>query len=149
MDSSRIELEERSPAALQAREEAVEVQGADGTESNVRLVREAIDEARDLVRLEVALAREELSEEMGRARGGMIAFGSAAVLAMAGFTMLIATIAFAAGRSWLCALLIGAGLIVLAAGLGLLGWWIVPHSPMSATRARLESGLNDIKERIA
>jgi hypothetical protein len=140
-----MNLQKQDPVAAQV----VEVEGADEAEGNVRLVREAIDEARDLVRLEVALAREELKAEMRRAKGGAAAMGAAVVLAIAGLTMLIASIPFAAGRSWLAALLIGAGLVAGAGLLAFRGWRIVPHEPLPATRERLESSLRDFRDQLA
>lgn len=140
-----MELEERNPAGARV----VEVEAAVQTEGNVRLVREAIDEARDLVRIEVALAREELKEEVRRGKGGIAAIGAAAVLGIAGLTMLIASIAFAAARSWLVAVLLGAGLVAGAGLLAWLGWRNVPRAPLPATRERLESSLRDFRGRTA
>jgi hypothetical protein len=129
--------------------EAEAVPAPDDNDSSVRLVREAIDEARALVQLELALAREELQEELARAKGAVAAMGAAAALAVAGFAMLVDTIALASGKPWLAALLLGAGLLVVALGLGALGWRTIPHDPMHTTRARLESSVREFKERTA
>jgi hypothetical protein len=123
--------------------------GPDGTESSTTLLREAIDEARELVRLEAELARQEIKEELGRAKTAGGALGAAAVMAMAGITMLIATIAFAAGRPWLCALLLGVGLLAGAGAVGFLGYRAMPLSPLPATRERVEASLRGFKERTA
>ena len=133
---------------LEEEQQLVEVEGPDGTESSVTLLREAIDEARDLVRLEVELARQELKDEVLRVKVGAVAMGGAAALAMAGFTLLLVTIALASGRPWLCALLMGAGLLFGAGGLAFVGWKSMPLSPFPATRERVEASLRSLKERI-
>jgi hypothetical protein len=147
-DAAVVRAEDRPRPSVQD----VEIEATptpDRDDSSVRLVRDAIDEARDLVQLELALAREELSEELSRARGAGITIGSAAALGVSGFTMLVTTIALASGRAWLVALALGAGLLVVALGLGALGWRVIPHDPMRVTRARLESSLRELKERAA
>jgi hypothetical protein len=117
------------------------------TESSAALLREAIDEARELVRLEAELARQELKEEIVRTKAAGMAFGAAAVTGIAGFTMLVATIAFAAGRSWLCALLLGAALLLVAGLFVLVGYRSVPT--FAVTRERVEASLRGLRERIA
>jgi hypothetical protein len=126
-----------------------EVERAIDGAPSARLIREAIDEARDLVRLEVALAREELGEDLGRAKGVAAAMSTAAVLGIAGFTMLVAAIALAAGGSWLVALLLGAGLLVVGAAVGVLGWRVMPTVALPTTRERVGSSLRGLRERIA
>jgi hypothetical protein len=116
---------------------------------SARLIREAIDEARDLVRLEVALAREELGDELRQAKTGATAISAGVVMAIAGFTMLVATIAFAAGGSWLVALLLGIGLVAAGAGVALLGLRTVPTAALPTTRERVGSSLRGFRERLA
>jgi hypothetical protein len=116
---------------------------------SARLIREAIDEARDLVRLEVALAREELGDELRQTKAGAAAIGAGAVLAIAGFTMLVVTIALAAGGSWLVALLLGVGLVAAGAGIALLGLRAVPTVALPATRERVGSSIRGFRERLA
>jgi hypothetical protein len=139
----RPHLQERDPATPQV------VEGPDGSESSAALLREAIDETRELVRLEVELARQELGGEILRAKTAGAAFGGAAVMGTVGIALLFASIAFAVGRSWLCALLMGAGLLVLAGIFGFLGYRASPRKPFPATRERVETSLRSLKERIA
>ena len=118
-------------------------------EPTAALVREALDETRDLVRLEVALAREELKAELARAKAAGVALGAAGGLSIAAFTMFMATIALAFSMMWLAALLIGAILMLLAGAMGLAGWRALPRKPLGETKERLESDLKQLKERIA
>jgi hypothetical protein len=118
------------------------------TAPSARLIREAIDEARDLVRLEVALAREEMGEELGRAKASATAMGAAAAMGIAGLTLLLTAIAFAAHESWLVALLLGAGLVTLAVVAALIGRSAMPTVALPATRERVGSSLRGLRERI-
>jgi hypothetical protein len=113
------------------------------------LIREAIDEAGTLARLEVALAREEIHTEIARMRSGVTALASAAAAALAGVVMLLAAIALAFVQAWLVALILGGILFVCAAAAGLYGWRALPKRPMNGTRERLESDLKQLRERIA
>jgi hypothetical protein len=113
------------------------------------LVREALDETRELVRLEVALAREELTAEITRAKAGAIALGTAGALAVSGFTMFMVTIALAFSLSWLAALLIGVILLAMAGAVGYGGYKAMPRKPLGETRERLGANLKQLKERIA
>jgi hypothetical protein len=121
----------------------------DVTEPTAALVREALDETRDLVRLEVELAREELKAELSRAKTSGVALGAAGALSIAGFAMFMVAIATAFSRTWLAALLIGAILTLLAGAAGLGGWKALPRKPLGETKERLESDLKQLKERIA
>ncbi len=118
-------------------------------EPTAQLIREAVDETRQLVRLEVALAREELKAELTKARAGAIAVGAAGAAALCALTLFLVTIALAFGSPWLAALIIGAIVLTLAAAIGLGGWKMLPKRPLGETRERLESDLKQLKERIA
>ncbi len=118
-------------------------------EPTAELIREALDETRELVRLEVALARHEMKAELMRAKAGGVALGAAAGLALSGLTMFFVAIANAFAMVWLAALLIGVILTCLAAMLALGGWMSLPKEPMVETRERLATDLKGLRERIA
>lgn len=113
------------------------------------LVREAIAETRELVRLEVALAREEIKTEMTRAKAGAIAMAVAATAAVCGLTLCLVAIAAAFSVIWLAALVLGAILLLGAGAAALLGWKAVPKRLMGSTRERLQTDVKQLKERIA
>ena len=113
------------------------------------LMKEALDETRELVKLEVALAREEVRKETREAKAAGIGIGAAAALAISGFTMLLVSVALAFSATWLPALLVGA-IVLAAAGIaGLLGYGAVPRKPLDETRRRLTTDVNMVKERLA
>jgi uncharacterized membrane protein YqjE len=113
------------------------------------LVREAIEETRDLVRLEVELARRELKEEIARAKVSAAALGAAAATAVAGVTMLLVALALAFHAAGLAALVIGLALVAIAGGLAFAGWKAMPKKPLHGTKERLESDYERLRERIA
>jgi hypothetical protein len=115
----------------------------------VELALEALREMRELITLEIALAREELRAELGRARVAAVAFGIAAGAATTAFTMFLVTIATALAPTWLAALVMGAGLLVTAGVLGYVGFRALPRRPLAETRERLESDVKRLRERIA
>jgi hypothetical protein len=121
----------------------------EGGEPTVQLVREALDETRELVRLEVALAREELKGELTRAKAGAIALGTAGGLGVSAFTMFVVAVAVAFALSWLAALVLGALLLMTAGAIGYAGYKAMPRKPLGETKGRIRSDLDKLKERIA
>lgn len=116
-------------------------------ESAGELVRDAIEETRELVRLEVALAREELKTEVAQAKAGAIAMAVAATAAVSGCTLCLVAIAAAFSAIWLAALIIGAILLVGAGAAALLAWKAMPKRVMGGTRERLQTDVKQLKER--
>jgi hypothetical protein len=112
------------------------------------LIREAFDDAGTLVKLEVALAREEIKSEIQRARDGAIAFGVAYGVGVAGATLLLVAVALASASAWLVALVAGAVLLAVAIVLGVLGMRKLPTRPMHETQERLASDVKELRERI-
>jgi uncharacterized membrane protein YqjE len=89
------------------------------TESLAGLVRGILSDVRTLVREEIALARIEIKEQLGRARAAAIALGAAVVTLAFGFTFLM--IAFALGVADALDWPAWAGFLVVAVVLGLTG----------------------------
>jgi protein-S-isoprenylcysteine O-methyltransferase Ste14 len=113
------------------------------------LLREALDETRELVRLEVALAREEVRGELARAKKGGISLGAAVVLSLCALAMFLVAVASAFTPMWLAAVVIGGILLLVGALLGYLGYRAIPQRPMWETKERLESDVKQLRERIA
>jgi hypothetical protein len=118
-------------------------------EPTVQLIRDALDEGRELVRLEIALAREEVTTELRQARASAMVCGGAAVVAIASITMFMVSIALAFSAPWLAALVIGAILLCIAGALGFAAYKARPAKPMAQTKARIEADLAQLKERSA
>jgi hypothetical protein len=119
------------------------------TEPTGQLIREAIDETRHLVQLEVALARAEMRAEIAQAKAGAITLAVAAVAGIAAFTMFMVTIALAFVPSSLAASVVAAVLLLVGGTAGIVGWKALPKQLLGTTRARLQSDYKQLKERIA
>jgi hypothetical protein len=74
--------------------------------------------------------------------------GIAAACALLGIAMILVGIALAIDVGPLPTLLIGTGLLVVGILAGVFGYERLPKQPLSATRARLETGVRLLKEHI-
>ncbi len=117
-------------------------------ESTADLVREAIADAKELTKLEVALAKDEVIAEVRAMKGTAVAFGVAGVGALLGVACIVLAIALAVD-SWAFPLVLGILLLAIA-GLGaFFGTRHLPSRPLDHTRKRLESDVQQLKERVA
>lgn len=117
-------------------------------EPTTDLIREALGQAREVVRLEVAVAREDLTSKLVAAKTSAIALAAAAVLALMALTLLLVAIALALSVPWLGAALIGAALLALASGLAAMGWRARPRRLLEKTKGRVETDIAEAKERL-
>jgi uncharacterized membrane protein YqjE len=114
-----------------------------------QLAKQAIEEARILVKLEVALAKNELKEEMSELKLSGVAFGGAAVSAILMLSMVCLAIVLALGARWWVALIGAAIWLVVALAMALVGRSSLPKQPLERTRQRLSTDLKQLKERVA
>ena len=117
--------------------------------STADLVREAMNEARELVRLEVELAKEEVKEELAQVKRAAIVFGIAAGAAVITLSLLAVALVLALGGTALAAVAVAAGFLVVAGASGYAGRGMLPRSPLEKTRNRLQTDMNQLKEHIA
>lgn len=117
--------------------------------STADLVREALGEAKELVKLEVELAKAEVADEIAGAKKAGIAFGIAAAFGVVTLCMLAVALVLALGGTAIAALGVAAGFLVVT-GLGAgIGWTMLPKKPLVQTRHRLENDLKQLKEHLA
>lgn len=108
------------------------------------------DDAKDLVQLEVELAKAEakadLNSEMDLAKGAVIA----AVCTIMGLNMLIiaAVFALAPQYAWVAALVVGIVLLAVAALAAMVGWSRAEKSPLGNTRESLKEDLEWARKQI-
>jgi hypothetical protein len=114
-----------------------------------QLIRETFEQVVSLAKLEVGLAREDITREIARARASSIALGLAGGVAVAGVTLLLVALALAFDSASLVALTIGAVLVAAAVAMGAYGWRGFPAPPMNQTKDRVQSDLKQIRERVA
>ena len=113
------------------------------------LLREALEQTRELVRIEFALARDEIEEDLERAKRGGIWAGIGVVFASAMLAALVLSLVLALGGTAAIALAIAGGLAVLAAAAGAMAFQVFPRAPLQRTRTRLGTELNQLKEKVA
>ena len=147
--STEREEEDAMRAHEQAHDPAVSGARAMGTRN---LVEEITKKGYLLAQKELALAREELKEDI-RAELAMarllIGAGVAAIVAV---TLLLVSVALAvtpADRLWLGPLVVGVIVLTAAAGLGFFGWQRRVQKPLDLTRQSLKESWQWAKERIA
>jgi hypothetical protein len=116
------------------------------TENVGALVNEALGEARELIKLEVALAKDEVVREVTKARSAAIALAIAAVALNVAIAMALFAVAVASNATVPVAVGIASALFVtagIAGARGLRGW---PTVFLSRTRRRLEEDVRELKE---
>ena len=127
---------ERSPAFLEAA-------------STADLVREAMDGARELVRLEVALAKEEMKVEAKQVKRAAIGLGVALASLVLVLCLLSMALVLALGGTAIVAILIALVFLVIGGVGALVGYGMLPKSLLGRTRHRIEKDVNQLKEHIA
>jgi len=117
--------------------------------STADLVREALDEAKELVKIEVELAKGEIEKELRQAKRAAIGFGIAAGAAIVALSVFAVAIVLALGATPVAALLVGGMLSVVAGVAGFVAYVTLPRKPLERTRHRLKTDMNQLKEHIA
>ncbi|MEO6418611.1 MAG: phage holin family protein, partial [Polyangiaceae bacterium] len=112
------------------------------------LLREALEDARELVQLEVNLARDEVKQEIHAGVQAAIAFGVSGACAILVVAMICVAIVLAIGTP-VVALLFGLGFLVVSAIAAALGYSRLPKKPLPTTRARVERDVQQLKEHVA
>lgn len=121
----------------------------DSETSTVTLIKEAVDEAKDLFKAEIALARNEAKQQIAEVKVAGIAMSSAAVAALLGLSMLLLALVLFIAPQPVTALAAGIILLVAASVLGLVGYMKLPKKPMEQTQERLEIDAQVLKETVA
>jgi hypothetical protein len=116
--------------------------------SSTELVKEALDDARELIRLEVELAKEEVRREVAATKNAGIAIGVGAVALIAGVSLLLVALALAIFPGPIPSLVIGVVLVIGAAAAGFAGVKLLPKKPLGETRRRIETDIETVKERV-
>jgi hypothetical protein len=117
--------------------------------STASLVRAALEQARQLAKAEVALARDEITRELRAMRIAVVAFGAALAAGVLGVAFLLIAFLLGTFPNLVPALVVGALLVGIAATLGVVGAMSLPKKPLGQTTERVENDLQWLKERIA
>jgi hypothetical protein len=141
--------------AMRAHEEARVPRSAVGgvrALGTLELVEEITRKSYLLAQKELALAREELVEDVRSQLAVAKWLIGAGVAAVMGATLLLVALAAAitpVTRPWLGPLLLGVGVLVAAAALGFYGWQRRLQKPLAVTRQSLKESWHWAKERLA
>jgi hypothetical protein len=113
------------------------------------IVREAFDDARDLIRLEVEIAKAEVQGELAqvkRAAFGMVIAVGAALVAVSLFGV---ALIIGLGATLVASLVVAGIVLAIAAIAALVGYAMAPKQPLLGVRKRLQTEVHQLKERIA
>jgi tetrahydromethanopterin S-methyltransferase subunit F len=116
--------------------------------SSADLVREAVDEAKQLIRLEVELAKDEVRREVVATKNAGIALGVGAAVLLLGVSLLLVALALAIFPGPIPSLVLGVILVLSALLAGIAGIRLLPKKPLAETRRRLETDIDVVKGRI-
>jgi len=116
--------------------------------STGELGRQAFDETKELVRLEIALAREDLRSELQRVKTAAILLGLAGALAIVALAIFDVAVVIALGTTVTAALSVAFIVVAEVAVLGFIGYRMLPKAPLARTRERLASDVRELKEHV-
>ncbi len=120
-----------------------------GEHSTTKLLEAALKETRELIRLEVALAKVEAKKEVkGVVRAG-IGFTIAGVMGMIAFALLVVALVLALGGTAGSAFGVAIAMLVLGGVAGFVGYSSLPSSPLEKTRHHIEDDLKQLREHVA
>lgn len=113
------------------------------------LLKETLDEGRELVRVEVALARREALDELLAVKRAAVLLGAALVLATVAVALLGLALVLALGGGAAAAASAAGGMLLAALVTGVLGARALPTELLGGTQARVREDVRHIKEAIA
>jgi uncharacterized membrane protein YqjE len=117
--------------------------------STADLVKEAFEEARELIRIEVELATVDVKDEIARVRRAAMVFAVALAASVLVLCLLAMALVLALGGTARVALAVAGGLLLVGGVLAGIGYALVPKVPLERTRTRLQTDVNQLKEHIA
>lgn len=112
------------------------------------LMRQVLDETRELVRIETRLARDELQSDIKQLQSAAIFGGVALLSGVLTLSTLLVAVILALGAQPVVAFIIAAVLLLAASVLGALAYRRLPNPPLARTRERLTSEVTQLKEHI-
>jgi Flp pilus assembly protein TadB len=116
--------------------------------STPELLRQSLDESRELVRLEIRLAQEELREDVHKLKAAGILLALAAASAIVALAMFHLALVFALGGTVGAALLVALIAVLEVAIAGFIGYRQLPKVPLERTRSRWATDVRALKEQV-
>jgi hypothetical protein len=112
------------------------------------LVKRTLDDARQLARAELALAKQDMRAEIKAAIRGATELGAAFACAVLVIASLVTWIVVGTGRGWV-GILFAVLFAIVGGVLGGMGAKALPKKPLEPTRQRIASDIDRLKEHIA
>jgi uncharacterized membrane protein YqjE len=134
------------PASVALTPEAPRTREVLGETPTGDLVRQTIEESKELVRVELMLMQDELKADLVRMKAVAIFGAAALVVALLTLSTLIVALVLALGGEAGVALGVACALAAVAVVLGACAVKMFPGAPLEKTRARLEHDVRHIKE---
>jgi hypothetical protein len=113
------------------------------------LMKAALDDVRELVRLEVELSMREARDDLRSLEHAAVGFGIAAGAALVSLSLFAVALVLALGAKAYVAAVIGGVLLALALASAAIAYGALPKNPMERSRARLATDVRQIKENLA
>jgi uncharacterized membrane protein YqjE len=117
--------------------------------STADLFREALDEAKELVRVEIEIAKSEVEIEIARAKRAAIGIGVALAAGVLVLCLLAMALVFALGGTAVAALVIAGIMLLVGGAAAWIGYVLLPKRPLERTRERLKSDVGQLREHVA
>jgi hypothetical protein len=114
--------------------------------STVELIKTALDEARELVKVEVALAQNDLDAQWRRARTAAIAFVVAAGAGSAALAVVVCAVALATQVPVTVSVIAALALFASSGAAAWIGLRAIPEKLLGRTRARLETDVRELAQ---
>jgi uncharacterized membrane protein YqjE len=112
------------------------------------LMRQVLDETKELVRIETRLARDEIQADLIQLKSVAVFGGVALLLALLTLSTLVVALVLALGGGALVALVAATALLLGASVAGGLAYQKLPKPPLARTRERLKTDVMQLKEHI-
>jgi len=116
--------------------------------STPELLRQSLDESRELVRLEIRLAQEELREDVRKLKAAATLLALAVALLVVALAMFHLTLVFALGGTVGAALVVAFIVLLEVAIVGFIGYRQLPKVPLERTRSRWATDVRALKEQV-
>lgn len=111
-------------------------------------MRQVLDETKELVRIEMRLARDELEADLRQLQRAAILAGLALLLGVLALSTLVVAILFALDANAGVAFLVAAGLLLGGSAFAAFAYGRVPKPPLSRTRERLKHDVAELEEHL-
>jgi hypothetical protein len=113
-----------------------------------KLVEAALREGRELVKLELQLAKLEAKKEVKKGLSASLGFAVAATFFFMGLVLLVVALVLALGGTALAALGVAIGSLVLGGGIALISYSMLPTEPLEHVRHHVRDYLKQLKEHL-